>query len=88
MLGGRDLTRAPLTPGWEAVPYLFDRRVFLARDLNACMESLKLRNTVIPGYTPEEIARRVDLSDRANGELVLAAAPLAADKTYTVTARD
>lgn len=55
--------------GWEGIPGLFDYRVYLDADIDACIARVKSRNTVIPGYTPEEMDRRTDEVDRANARV-------------------
>ena len=52
--------------GWEQVASLFDHRIYIDADLEACIDRLKVRNKCIPGYTPEEIDLRCDRVDRAN----------------------
>jgi pantothenate kinase len=48
----------------------FDFSIFIESDLDKAMSRLKVRNRVIPGYTPDEIDIRVDVVDRANAEIV------------------
>lgn len=59
---------------WEGL-YLFffdsvcaqlDLGIYIRSDLERCMDALKIRNLVLPGYTKEEILKRVDAVDRAN----------------------
>ena len=59
---------------WEGL-YLFlfpdvcrqlDLGVYIESDLETCMAALKVRNLVLPGYSKEEILKRVDVVDRAN----------------------
>ena len=57
--------------GWESVPGIFDLSIFMNADVETCLERLKIRNQCIPGYTPEEIALRVEEVDRVNTEIVL-----------------
>jgi pantothenate kinase len=52
--------------GWEDMANFFDYTVFVDADVDKCMERLKIRNCCIPGYTPDEIFRRVDEVDRLN----------------------
>ncbi|GAX10507.1 hypothetical protein FisN_21Lh212 [Fistulifera solaris] len=52
--------------GWEEMANFFDYTVFVDADVDKCMERLKIRNCCIPGYTPDEIFRRVDAVDRLN----------------------
>jgi len=52
--------------GWERVAEYFDFTLYVDADLDVCLQRLKARNKVIPGYTPEEIDLRVDVVDRAN----------------------
>ena len=49
----------------------FDYSIFIESDLEACVERLKIRNRVIPGYTPKEIDVRVEKVDRVNAMTVL-----------------
>jgi len=56
--------------GWDQVRDLFDYTVFVQADVDKCMQRLKIRNRVIPGYTPEEIDVRVDAVDRENALMV------------------
>lgn len=56
--------------GWEGVSNYFDMTIFVDADLDLCMERLKIRNRVIPGYTVQEIELRVDQVDRANAMVV------------------
>ena len=58
--------------GWADVAAVFDWTIFLNADLEACMERVKIRNQVIPGYTPQEIAVRTEQVDRVNALTVLA----------------
>lgn len=57
--------------GWEDIAELFDLSIYVDADLEICMERLKSRNKCIPGYTPEEIERRVDKVDRTNALTVM-----------------
>jgi len=49
---------------------MFDLKVFIESDIDACIERLKIRNLVIPGYTPEEIRIRCEEVDRVNAVTV------------------
>lgn len=49
---------------------LFDLCVFIDSDVDKCIEGLKERNKVIPGYTPEEIEERCERVDRQNALFV------------------
>lgn len=57
--------------GWEDVASVFDLTLFMNSDVDACIERVKVRNQVIPGYTPEEIAIRCEKVDRANAMTVM-----------------
>jgi pantothenate kinase len=37
--------------GWEGTSDLFDLRIFIASDVDKCIDRLKIRNKCIPGYT-------------------------------------
>jgi pantothenate kinase len=56
--------------GWENVRSHFDYSIYMDSDLDACIERVKIRNQCIPGYTPEEIAVRCEVVDRANAIIV------------------
>jgi pantothenate kinase len=56
--------------GWDKVADNFDFSLYVDANLDICMEGLKLRNKVIPGYSPEEIDIRVDAVDRINAMTV------------------
>jgi pantothenate kinase len=56
--------------GWSTIQDYFDLKVYIDADLEACMDRLKIRNQCIPGYTPDEIAERVDAVDRVNAHTV------------------
>lgn len=56
--------------GWERMKDCFDLSIYIDADLDECMKRLKLRNKMIPGYTPEEIDVRVDAVDRVNAMCV------------------
>lgn len=57
--------------GWEDIHTLFDFKIYMDQDLEACLERVKTRNQVIPGYTPEEIEQRTDIVDRQNALTVM-----------------
>lgn len=57
--------------GWEDVADEFDLKIFMNANIDTCMERVKIRNTCIPGYTPEEIAVRVEKVDRVNALTVI-----------------
>ena len=57
--------------GWGGIRGLFDLRIFIESDIDECVARLKVRNKVIPGYTPEEIDIRCDAVDRKNAELIV-----------------
>ena len=57
--------------GWEEIANVFDLKIFMNANLDECMRRVKIRNTCIPGYTPEEIAIRVEKVDRVNALTVL-----------------
>jgi len=56
--------------GWDEIADNFDFSLFIDADIEMCMDRLKVRNKVIPGYTPEEIDFRVDAVDRVNAKTV------------------
>jgi pantothenate kinase len=56
--------------GWDKVAENFDFSLYIDANLDMCMDRIKLRNKVIPGYTPEEIDIRVDAVDRVNAMTV------------------
>lgn len=56
---------------WRDIADCFDFIVYIDANVEACVERLKVRNKVIPGYTPEEIDIRVEAVDRANAMTVL-----------------
>lgn len=60
------------TDGWEGIADLFDLKIYMEQDLEICLERVKIRNRIIPGYTPEEIDQRTDIVDRQNALLVMA----------------
>jgi uridine kinase len=57
--------------GWEDIASLFDMKLFIESDVDACVERLKIRNLCIPGYTPEEIRVRCEVVDRTNAMTVM-----------------
>lgn len=54
--------------GWQNVKSFFDWTIYIDANVDTCIERLKERNKVIPGYTPEEIGIRCDEVDRKNAE--------------------
>jgi pantothenate kinase len=56
--------------GWDKVAENFDFTLYIDANLDMCMDRIKLRNKVIPGYSPEEIDIRVDAVDRVNAMTV------------------
>jgi pantothenate kinase len=56
--------------GWEEIGHEFDFTIFIDSDVDMCVQRLKMRNKAIPGYSPEEIERRVDAVDRVNAMTV------------------
>ncbi|CAB9521661.1 dependent kinase YFH7 [Seminavis robusta] len=58
--------------GWEEIASLFDLKIVIESDVDSCVERLKIRNLCIPGYTPEEIAKRCEEVDRVNAMTVMA----------------
>lgn len=56
--------------GWDTIKDCFDLSVYVDANLNQCIDRLKIRNQMIPGYTPEEINIRVDAVDRLNAMYV------------------
>lgn len=58
--------------GWEDIARLFDLKIFMDQDIETCLERVKIRNRVIPGYTPEEIDERTEIVDRKNAETAMA----------------
>lgn len=60
--------------GWKGMDQLFDFTIYIDADLEDCVQNVKERNKVIPGYTAEEIDRRCEEVDRANAEVVQASA--------------
>lgn len=57
--------------GWEDIANFFDLKISINSDVDQCVERLKIRNLVIPGYTPEEIEIRCEVVDRVNAMTVL-----------------
>ena len=57
--------------GWENIAPILELKIFMNSDIDICMERVKIRNLCIPGYTPEEIAVRVEKVDRVNALKVL-----------------
>ena len=55
--------------GWENIEKYFDWTIFIDSDVDMCIDRLKERNKVIPGYTPEEIDLRCEEVDRVNCEV-------------------
>jgi pantothenate kinase len=56
--------------GWEKVKDMFDFCIYIESNIDACIERLKVRNSVIPGYTLEELHVRCDAVDRVNAMMV------------------
>ena len=56
--------------GFAPVKEIFDVSIFMDADVDVCVNRLKRRNTCIPGYSPEEIERRVEQVDRENANIV------------------
>jgi pantothenate kinase len=56
--------------GWDKVAENFDFSLYIDANLEMCMDRIKLRNKVVPGYSPEEIDIRVDAVDRVNAMTV------------------
>ena len=50
---------------------IFDIKVFINANVDACIERLKIRNLCIPGYTGDEIRERCEKVDRNNALMVL-----------------
>eukprot|EP00747_Dinoflagellata_sp_TGD_P170350 gnl/TRDRNA2_/TRDRNA2_201679_c0_seq1.p1 gnl/TRDRNA2_/TRDRNA2_201679_c0~~gnl/TRDRNA2_/TRDRNA2_201679_c0_seq1.p1 ORF type:complete len:376 (+),score=64.54 gnl/TRDRNA2_/TRDRNA2_201679_c0_seq1:118-1128(+) len=68
---------------WAGTADIFDLRVFLDEDIEVSMARVKERNKVIPGYTPEQIAIRVEEVDRRNALTVRETASRA-DRKFTL----
>ena len=58
---------------WPESKARFDVAIYLDASIDVCMNALKTRNLVIPGYSPEEIQERVDKVDKRNAEAVASA---------------
>jgi len=56
--------------GWEGIAELFDLRIYLDADEDECIARVRERNSVIPGYTVEEMTVRVEEVDRVNARIV------------------
>ena len=56
--------------GWENIRSYFDYIIYINADIDTCIDRLKVRNKVIPGYSPEEIEKRCDEVDRVNAHTV------------------
>ena len=56
--------------GWEDIKNYFDHTIYIAADVDKCIDRLKERNKCIPGYTAEEIEIRCDAVDRVNALMV------------------
>jgi pantothenate kinase len=56
--------------GFGLVFGLFDFGIYLDVDIEVCMQRVKIRNTCIPGYTKEELWKRVDVVDYQNALIV------------------
>jgi pantothenate kinase len=56
--------------GWESAQDFFDLTVSIHADIDKCVHRLKVRNRIIPGYTPEEIDIRCERVDRTNAMTV------------------
>ena len=56
--------------GWENIKSYFDYIIYIDADIDTCIDRLKIRNKVIPGYSPEEIEKRCDEVDRVNAHTV------------------
>ena len=63
--------------GWQEIRNLFDFCIFIESDIDDCIERLKIRNAVIPGYTTEELILRCDAVDRVNAMTVQKSRPRA-----------
>ena len=75
--------------GWQEIQNLFDFSIFIDSNIDDCIERLKVRNTVIPGYTTEELILRCDAVDRVNAMTVQKSRPRAdlhvSSQLYTST---
>jgi len=56
--------------GWAGTSDLFDYKIYIDTAEDVCIDRVKERNKVIPGYTPEEIDVRCEKVDRANAHVV------------------
>ena len=56
--------------GWESAKDFFNLTIGIHANIDQCVSRLKVRNRVIPGYTPEEIDIRCERIDRANAVIV------------------
>lgn len=56
--------------GWKDIASMFDCSIFVNANVDVCVERLKRRNKVIPGYTVQEINIRCDTVDRVNAMTV------------------
>ena len=65
----------------ENVSKHLDCSVYIDGDFKECMELLERRNQIIPGYSPEEIKKRVLQVDTANARLTESTKPHA-DKVF------
>eukprot|EP00924_Labyrinthula_sp_SR-Ha-C_P014964 snap_masked-scaffold_9-processed-gene-3.12-mRNA-1 protein AED:1.00 eAED:1.00 QI:0/-1/0/0/-1/1/1/0/215 len=54
----------------EQTRNIFNMKVWVSGDIDICMDILKERNKSIPGYTEEEIVKRVEEVDRKTAEEV------------------
>ena len=55
----------------QGVADCFDLTIFMNSNIDVCVERVKIRNQVIPGYSPEEISLRAEKVDRVNALTVL-----------------
>lgn len=62
-----------LSEEWD-VKEMFDVTIFIDADIDKCMERLKIRNKVIPGYTEEEV-RNCEEKIGAGNALILLTSP-------------
>jgi pantothenate kinase len=56
--------------GWNEIKSYFDWIIYIAADIDTCINRLKERNKRIPGYTAQEIVLRCDAVDRVNAQTV------------------
>ena len=56
--------------GWRDVQKSFDLSIYIDSDVEICVDRVRRRNACIPGYTPEQLAIRVEEVDRVNAETV------------------